>query len=676
MRGDRMAAETIILRATETASLHYQQPTQSFYNENPVVLWRNGYSEKDYLLIKFEKFPNSHLKYKYSTGYIVGYIESFTNNGHILSLFARSLPYDFDIKDRTYAADSDFVYGSGYSANIVSVGAIRNELPSREYAMPFIWDGASLYLSALYVSQVNQTVKVQFAAGAVDANRPYLEIYLDDPDINVSIEPKTGFIDEKEINTFSWDWTTNSIGGKSALSAQMVSLQWRDGAEGEITEIEIGSNINQYTFSANTFPNTTSLQWKISISFAEGYTAESDWATLTTIDATPTVEIISPKSVYIDGSIDNIFSWDYDISTGSAQYGAVLQYSDNNGLDWKNLGTVTGASTTYTVPANTLPAGTILWKVQATNSDGGTSEWSEPATVVVRSAPPVPVVSVSGASPRPIISWQALGQQAYQVQVGGYDSGEMYGTNKSYKVPEFLPDGPAIAKVRIQNSFGIWSEWGTAEFTVANVEIGSCVAKATWIKNWIRVSWDFVAEAERIATFYIYRDNALIGKTTESFFDDQLAWGAHAYKIRCAAGDYYAMSNEVKAKLDIKTACIAEYGVWDWLELPVVRGRLPALSTQYTGNVTYLHFAGRTLPVAEIGEERDVSWSFAFSTTNRECAERMASLFARLVVYKDPRDGACVGVLEGQSRQSDRYGWDFSYTLRAVDHKEVVTYDV
>ena len=455
----------------------------------------------------------------------------------------------------------------------------------------------------------------------------------------------------------------------------MVSLQWRDGAEGEITEIEIGSNINQYTFSANTFPNTTSLQWKISISFAEGYTAESDWATLTTIDATPTVEIISPKSVYIDGSIDNIFSWDYDISTGSAQYGAVLQYSDNNGLEWKSLGTVTGASTTYTVPANTLPAGTILWKVQATNSDGGTSEWSEPATVVVRSASPMPVVSVSGSSPRPIISWQALGQQAYQVQAGEYDSGEIYGTNKSYKVPEFLPDGETTIKVRVQNAFGIWSDWASITITIQNQDIGDIVLQANCKIHNIKLTWISSIEAET-PIYYIYRDNILVGKTEEMTYIDELAFGVHVYQIRGAAGDYYTMSNQSSAQLKIKTACIAEYGVWDWLDLPIRRGGLPNLSTQYGNNIVYQHFAGRELPVAEIGEELDIVWSFSFSALSKETAEKMRKFFRCLVVYKDPRDGVCIGVLGGQQMVSDRYSWDLTYTIQAVDHHEVVSYDI
>lgn len=675
-----MPTEMIKLYATGTATLHQLQPTQSFYNENPAELiltnrHSSDYAKQDQLLIKFEAIGEEYLSKRFVQANIYSYIESYPTQVRITYWMLWLLPKNYAITDRSFAADaiSESEDSSYYRANIddqIKVGWINVRLNN---PIEDILNGIRFQFSNW---ESLNNISYVITAGDKAENRPYLAVVLDDPNIDIVLAPSSGFVDEKKSNSFSWGWETDSIGGKSSISPQQSLLEWRNGEEGEIQTIEIAEGIESYIFPANTFPETTALQWRVKVSFAEGYTAESDWATLTTIDATPTVEIISPKSVYIDGSIDNIFSWDYDISTGSAQYGAVLQYSDNNGLEWKSLGTVTGASTTYTVPANTLPAGTILWKVQATNSDGGTSEWSEPATVVVRSASPMPVVSVSGSSPRPIISWQALGQQAYQVQVGGYDSGEMYGTNKSHKVPEFLPDGPAIARVRIQNSFGIWSEWGTAEFTVVNVEIGSCVAKATGIKNWIRVSWDFVAEAERIATFYIYRDNALIGKTTESFFDDQLAWGAHAYKIRCAAGDYYAMSNEVKAKLDIKTACIAEYGVWDWLDLPVVRGRLPALSTQYTGNVTYLHFAGRALPVAEIGEERDMSWSFAFSTTSQGCAERMASLFARLVVYKDPRDGACVGVLEGQSRQSDRYGWDFSYTIRAVDHKEVVTYDV
>ena len=671
--------KNIKLFAEETASLHGSAPLTSFYNEDPTTLYDdNKVYPEDEIFIKFPPL-NIDLDKRYVYSKLSIYVTKSNSNIQTLSpcLFFGLLPKNYDIKDRIFSVDyigglnsdnTDAIKNPGW-VDMINPDYLTYEDILRGFVCRIGSDGN-------YPAGFHAIVSITCVGGGESDMRPILEIGLNDPNIKISNFPASGFINEKEENILSWEWETDSIGGNNAINAIESTLEWKNGADGEVQTVKITGGSKSYRFPANTFPETSTLLWRVTVDFAEGYTAESDWATLTTIDATPTVEIISPKSVYIDGSIENIFSWDYDISTGSAQYGAVLQYSDNNGLEWKSLGTVTGASTTYTVPANTLPAGTILWKVQAANSDGGTSEWSEPATVVVRSAPPVPVVSVSGASPRPIISWQALGQQAYQVQIGGYDSGEMYGTNKSYKVPEFLPDGPAIARVRIQNSFGIWSEWGTAEFTVANVEIGSCVAKATGIKNWIRVSWDFVAEAERIATFYIYRDNALIGKTTDSFFDDQLAWGAHAYKIRCAAGDYYAMSNEVKAKLDIKTACIAEYGVWDWLELPVVRGRLPALSTQYTGNVTYLHFAGRTLPVAEIGEERDVSWSFAFSTTNRECAERMASLFARLVVYKDPRDGACVGVLEGQSRQSDRYGWDFSYTIRAVDHKEVVTYDV
>lgn len=670
-----MPTEMIKLYATGTATLHKLQPTQSFYNENPaeLILTNKNYSIgiQDQLLIKFEAIGEEYLSKRFVQANIYSYIESYPTQVSFFFWMIWLLPKNYAITDRSFAADAISEGGatSYYIDDQIKVGWINVRLfgPIEDIlnGIRFQFPNRDSLNNVSYV----------ITAGDKAENRPYLAVVLDDPNIDIVLAPSSGFVDEKKSNSFSWGWETDSIGGKSSISPQQSLLEWRNGEEGEIQAIEIAEGIESYIFPANTFPETTALQWRVKVSFAEGYTAESDWATLTTIDATPTVEIISPKSVYIDGSIENIFSWDYDISTGSAQYGAVLQYSDNNGLEWKSLGTVTGANTTYTVPANTLPAGTILWKVQATNSDGGTSEWSEPATVVVRSASPMPVVSVSGSSPRPIISWQALGQQAYQVQAGEYDSGEIYGTNKSYKVPEFLPDGETTIKVRVQNAFGIWSDWASITVTIQNQDIGDIILQANCKIHNIKLTWISSIEAET-PIYYIYRDNILVGKTEEMTYIDELAFGVHVYQIRGAAGDYYTMSNQSSAQLKIKTACIAEYGVWDWLDLPIRRGGLPNLSTQYGNNIVYQHFAGRELPVAEIGEDLDVAWSFSFSALDREVAEKMRRFFRRLVVYKDPRDGVCIGVLSGQQMVSDRYSWDLTYTIQAVDHQEVIDYDL
>ena len=94
--------------------------------------------------------------------------------------------------------------------------------------------------------------------------------------------------------------------------------------------------------------------------------------------------------------------------------------------------------------------------------------------------------------------------------------------------------------------------------------------------------------------------------------------------------------------------------MWGWLDLPIRRGGMPTLSTQYGSNIVYQHFAGRELPVAEIGDDLDVAWSFSFSALEREVAEKMRRFFRRLVVYKDPRDGVRTGVLGGQQMSWDR----------------------
>ena len=673
--GDRMPTEAIKLYASETASLHQLQPTESFYNENPAVLKfiQNKQTYKDtcdQLLIKFESIDKKYLSKKFVQSDIYLYIESYPNSLESNRCIIFFLEKNYSLKDRSFAADYQELPGDYLVKLIFNDGWVNFDLQNK--SLETILNGLRLEFRCI---NIPNEVSYVITAGNIASNRPYLSVVLDDPDIKINPNPSGGFVDEKKENIFSWDFDTNSIGGKSALTLQSTTLQWRNGDDGVINTIDIDGGALSCAFEPNTFPNTSTLQYKVTLNFAEGYSSESSWVNLTTIDTVPSASIVYPKSVYIDGSIKNRFSWNYIIETGSLQYGATLQYSNNNGLSWEQFGTVSGSETSYEVPENTLPAGTILWKVQVTNSDGQQSEWSAPATIVVRNAPVAPILSIKDNSPRPTINWQAIGQESYQVVVGDYDSGEIYGTEKTYKVPVYLPDGNVDISVRIKNAFGIWSDWSKVNTNIVNVNIGNIRLNAKSKKYNIILNWTYEGQ-ENAELYYVYRDGDLIAKTIETVYIDNTAYGVHSYFIRGVIGDYYTISNLTDAKLDIHTACIAVYGEWDWIDLQIRRGSMPSLTTQYSGSIFYQHFVGRKLPVAEIGDERDISWSFAFSAVKKDNIKKMDNLFGKLVVYKDPRDGLCIGIMDAQQKYSDVSGWDMTYTIHAIDYHEDISYDL
>ena len=682
-------AESIKLYAVESAGATFHFPDAVNYNKDTYGIsydyrrQSGPYASSgfdSFVLFKLEAVPDYAKAFTIKNGNLFIYLTDgyYRDYSAIFALSVDKLPEDYSLKDVTFnnsqqVIDHNFI-GIG---NIGSAPGFTNiEIIGTDNACQLVKNGGSVILAA--GPPQNEYTYWWYATvvfGPSQPNRPYFVGELESPAITARLYPNSGFLDDKKDIIFSWDWETNALGGPEVFSQGNATLSWRNGEDGVITDINIDASDLSYTVPAGTFPETETLQVMVSVNFSDGNTAASEWSTFTTVDATPSVEIIYPKSIYIDGSIANEFKWDYIISTGASQYGATLQYSDNNGNSWKDLGEVDGSNTFYSVPADALPAGTILWRVQATNSDGILSAWSDTATIVVRNSPPQPVVTVNGDTPRPTVEWQASDQQAFQIKAGDYDSGEIYGANKNFKIPVYLPDGSVQIRVRIQNSFGLWSDWASTIVLIKNRSIGNIHLQATAMKYNVRVSWETYGITVS-TVYYIYRDGDLIGKTTDTKFLDHLAFGKHDYQVRGAIGDYYSLSNIASAKLTIKTACIAEYGVWGWLDLPIRRGGMPTLSTQYGSNIVYQHFAGRELPVAEIGDDLDVAWSFSFSALEREVAEKMRRFFRRLVVYKDPRDGVCIGVLGGQQMTSDRYSWDLTYTIQAVDHQEVIEYDI
>lgn len=526
-----------------------------------------------------------------------------------------------------------------------------------------------------FYSKYSNDTSISFQ-GVLGANKPYLLISMEDAELTIRPTPTAGaYLNRHAAAKLTWALATNAYGGPAAFTQASAVLSWRNGASGAVNSVDVNGGEMAAAIPADTFPSTAELQWKVNITFASGETAESDWATLTTIDSTSSCALVSPVSTFIDGSVVNRFAWDHIIATGTAQSAYDLQYSIDNGATWTDIASAVAAENQYCdVPADTLPAGTLLWRVRTYNADGVGGTWSASATIVVQAAPAAPLITSVTATPRPEIAWQSSGQQAYQVTAGDYNSGAVFGTIKTHKIPMFLPDGSASIRVRIQNEFGLWSAWAAVNIIVANAGSGTFTLSATVDANTnVHLTWQGAGE---IACYYVYRDGTLIGKTDETTFTDHLAIGLCSYTVRAVAGDDYILSAPVAVDVACETAVVADVDTFDWRMLPYLRDAEPVIKASATRQVTYQHYSGRRFPLAEIAEYEDETYSFEYSFLDRAEAMAVRGLLGKIVAVKTPHGECYVGVLEAMPYSTDWAATDVAFTVRAVDYKDVIEYEI
>lgn len=510
--------------------------------------------------------------------------------------------------------------------------------------------------------------------GAAGANKPYLLLSMEDAEISVNQTPMAGaYVNRHKAVKLAWAITTNAYGGAAAFTQASAVVTWRDGASGTESTISITGENAECHVSADTFPATDSLQWKVSVTFVSGETAGSNWVTVTTLDETSTCTAQKPINVYVDGSIENEFAWEHANATGTEQTAYDLQYSADGGITWIDIAqNVASAVERCSVAANILPSGALKWRVRTYNADGVVGEWCSPAEIIVIAAPKAPAIVTATATPRPEITWSAAEQQGYQVQAAEYDSGTVYGTAKKHKIPYYLPDGMTKIRIRVQNEYGMWSEWASVDVTIANTPVTQITMTARAENAEALLSWN-----GNHTRYYIYRDGVLIGKTDRTQFVDHYSIGTHKYEVRGVVGDNYDLSNAGEVTLTCEKAMIADVDTCAWHVLRHKRGAEPVVSVSTTHDVAYQHYAGRRLPVAEIAEYEDKSYSFEYAFLDR--AEAIAirnALLGRVVILKTPHKECYIGVLESMSHSTDSIATDAAFTLRAVDWQEEIIYDV
>lgn len=382
-----------------------------------------------------------------------------------------------------------------------------------------------------------------------------------------------------------------------------------------------------------------------------------------------TVTAIKPKNTYA-GSWDTInFEWTYASHEGFAQKKYELQYRDTSHTDWAALASAESANTNVNIPPNTFVAGIVKWRVRCTNANNKVSAWSEEASFTAQGKPPTPTVYAT-SSPRPEITWTGEGQLAYQTKIDNAVLHTAYSTDGRYKVKEYLADSAHIAAVRIQNEYGLWSDWGTAEFTVANTP-GAPITLFAAGGEKATLAW---TETDH-KTYYIYRDDIPIAKTTAHTYSDQMAIGTHKYKVRGVAGDSYSMSNEVTVTLSVDAPEIAALGEMQWLRLEYSTAQNSPLGVSAYQDVAYQFYAGRRYPVAETSQQITKIYSFNAAFNDAAQAAAFEGLLGKTVIYRDQHGCLYTGPLMGFELSIDQFFRAFSCSIQQTDNMERIEHD-
>ena len=517
--------------------------------------------------------------------------------------------------------------------------------------------------------------------GVKSSYKPFLECEYSDDDVGIQASdfaPSSGaFVNRKQKNTFTWackDDTDLTQVCFAEIKQTSAVFEWRVKNANTSSTINVSGSTTSCTVPANTFPSGT-IEWRVKVTANSGTTTTSAWQEITTTDVTPTAKPVSPSGIVIDATIANRFSWQHIISTGTPQSKADLQWSAD-GTTWNTLATVTGENQYYDVPANTFTSGTKYWRVRTYNTDGTASTWSEKAEFIAINAPSAPSIVIQSTGPRPRITWQTSEQEAYQLTLSnGYASGTVYGAEKAWRSPVYLADGSYTVRVRVQNKYGMWSEWSAAALPISHTE-GEAITLTVTAGHEAALTWQTAGSYD----FYLVeRDGVAIARTVQKQYVDHTSIGGVTYRVRgCYAdSDNYGVSNSDTVEVLPETNMICDLETGVWLEMRLSETQLRTNRTSFSAGVSTVHLAGLAYPVEERSEQRDraLSVACAWPHAQRAAALALEALVGRLVCLKDRYDNMVIGSLPSLESNCDEFMRRYSFTVSHTNREEAITLD-
>lgn len=498
---------------------------------------------------------------------------------------------------------------------------------------------------------------------------PYVEYSVSNENVSLSFK-RFSPADGAKINRFnkcsiSFELEQTGI-ALETLGIVSYTIQWTGGEE--ITVPVSGLPLSaSYSIPANTLPGGDVVITVTVTDNAGGTTTKS--VTVNTEDSVSSARTVSPVDTYVDGSAPVTFKWKHVNSSGSKQTKAILQVWPE-GDSVVTEAEINGAVYEYTVPANTFTSGDYNWRVATFNADGVQGSWAT-AKFLVIAAPTQPIVLVEDDSPRPSVLWQTNEQEAYQIQLSGIYDQILFGNEQTWRCPVYLKDGTYTIRVRAQNKYGLWSDWGEAPIVVSNNPSRE-ISLSVQFGHTAKLSWD----RGEYDHYLIYRDDVPIARTEDTEYVDLYSCGQVSYFVRgCYADRYdYGLSDTITGRISIQTTMIKPINGDFWILLPTSTQLHNSVKKKVTRDVQRLLVQGRPYPTSEVGEHsnKEISINCAFA---RQHDPMLEQLLGQLVCLKTDSQDMAIGTLSELQVSSDYFLVSYALTVSQEYFQEEIDID-
>ena len=482
--------------------------------------------------------------------------------------------------------------------------------------------------------------------------------------------PTSGYADPRNAITFRWFFTD----GANSYDQQSAALKWRVSGQSAWNTVSASGTTQSVTVAANTFPTLSNIEWMLTGTVRGGTSSETEIYTFSTTASTAYAVCQSPVGRAEDGSKDIVFRWTVRNSDGSEPSRVVVRWKKTTeaATEWRTVLDESDAVYELTMPAGTFPAGGIDWQVTAYNRDSVAGPASV-ASFVCMVAPDAPQGLTATAVPRTTISWQATGQEAYQIEINGEVVQASYGPDvTSWRKEEPLEDGVYSIRVRIQGAYGLWSDWAETSISVVNVPDGEIALTGKFrVDGVLHWTYDGVGDPETVA---IYRDGKWIGTATgKTAFTDRFVLGDHEYRVEYWFADgNYTRSNVCSGCMSSEVLRIAELSGGDWMPLKYSESSDRKQKYSWSKQSALHTVTGSLWPVLETAPYESLSANYDCAFTEIGCVRKFEQLRGKIVILKGKGGNVLIGGLIATDKTVGNFFTTFSFSVRQCHWEDFV----